>query len=186
MPFILSLVPQNKCFIDEGDDIHFLSFLKYPETNAIMKKTTMNLFFILFLSFFSVTVKGQSPSSYEQLMEKMLVVTNSTATYQAGITQMITMFKQQSPNAPGEFWVSIEEELTKNILNDMTVMLTPIYKKYLTAEDLSQLIAFYDSPIGKKLSTVNPQIVSESMAAGQQWGMSLRPKIQEQMKAKGY
>ncbi len=146
----------------------------------------MNLFFFLLLSFFSVTVKGQSPGSYEQLVEKMLVVTNSTATYQAGITQMITMFKQQSLSVPGEFWASVEEELTKNILSDMAVMLTPIYKKYLTAEDLSQLIAFYDSPIGKKLATVNPQIVSESMAAGQQWGMSLVPKIKEQMKAKGY
>jgi hypothetical protein len=151
-----------------------------------MKKTTMNLFFILFLSFFSVTVKGQSPSSYEQLMEKMLVVTNSTATFKAAITQVIAMLKQQSPNVPEDFWAPMEGELTKNIPNDMAVMLTPIYKKYLTGEDLTQLIAFYDSPIGKKLSSVNPQIVSESMAAGQQWGMSLLPKIQEQMKAKGY
>lgn len=151
-----------------------------------MKKTAMNLFFLFFLFFFSVTANAQSVDSYEQLMAKMLAVTNSTATYQAGITQMITMFKQQSPNVPEDFWTSMEGELTKNVPNDMAAMLTPIYKKYLTAEDLTQLIAFYDSPIGKKLSIVNPQIVSESMAAGQQWGMSLVPRIQEQMKAKGY
>ena len=151
-----------------------------------MKKTTMNLFFLLLLSSFSVTANAQSADSYEQLMEKMLVVTNSTATFKAAINQVITMLKQQSPNAPEDFWVSMEGELTKNVPNDMAVMLSPIYKKYLTAEDLTQLIAFYDSPIGKKLSIVNPQIVTESMAAGQQWGMSLVPKIQEQMKAKGY
>jgi hypothetical protein len=55
--------------------------------------------------------------------------------------------------------------------------LLPIYDKYFTDDEIKQIIAFYQTPVGKKTIAVLPKIVSESMMAGQQWGQSLQPEI---------
>lgn len=45
-----------------------------------------------------------------------------------------------------------------------------IYAAHFTREDVGQLIAFYQSPIGQKLIKEQPAVMSESMTAGQKWG----------------
>ena len=61
-------------------------------------------------------------------------------------------------------------------------MIIPIYEKHFTHEELKQLIAFYESPIGKKLIKVQPQIMMESMAAGEEWGKKLVQKAMEKLR----
>jgi hypothetical protein len=52
-------------------------------------------------------------------------------------------------------------------------MLMPIYDKYYTNEDLEGLIAFYGSPLGKKLLKSMPEVLRESQTAGYQWGSKI-------------
>jgi len=68
----------------------------------------------------------------------------------------------------------------------MTEMLTPIYQKYLTQKELEDVLAFYESPAGKKISDVTPNITKEAVLVGQNWGASMVTKIQAKMKEKGY
>ena len=42
---------------------------------------------------------------------------------------------------------------------------------------MDDLIAFYDTPLGKKLSTVQPQITLESMSVAQQWAAEIGQKV---------
>ena len=65
-------------------------------------------------------------------------------------------------------------------------MLTPIYQKYLTQKELEDVLAFYESPAGKKISEVTPDITKEAVQVGQIWGASMVTKIQAKMKEKGY
>ena len=55
--------------------------------------------------------------------------------------------------------------------------MVPIYAKYYTQQDMDDLIAFYDTPLGKKLSTVQPQITLESMSVAQQWAAEIGQKV---------
>ncbi len=57
-------------------------------------------------------------------------------------------------------------------------LLVPIYAKYLTKSDVEGLIAFYRSPVGRKLATVTPAISSDSTLAGQQWATSIAGGLQ--------
>jgi hypothetical protein len=57
-------------------------------------------------------------------------------------------------------------------------LLVPIYAKYLTKSDVAGLIAFFKSPVGRKLATVTPAISFESTKAGQQWAASIAPGLQ--------
>lgn len=96
---------------------------------------------------------------------------------------METQFKQSLPNVPDEFWKEMRKEVNAGTLIDLIV---PIYDKHFTHDEIKQLITFYESPIGKKISTTLPAVMQESMAAGQKWGEALAQNVLEKLRKKGY
>jgi len=61
--------------------------------------------------------------------------------------------------------------------------LIPIYSKYLSKDDVRQLITFYRSSIGKKLVTVTPVIDLESANIGRVWAQSMLPGLEAQLRS---
>ncbi len=59
----------------------------------------------------------------------------------------------------------------------------PIYDKYLTAEDLKGLLAYYSSPLGQRMLKVLPEIAQESQAAGFALGQKAAQQTMEDLKA---
>jgi len=59
----------------------------------------------------------------------------------------------------------------------------PIYDKYLTAEDLKDLLEYYSSPLGKRMLKVLPEIAQESQAAGFSLGQQAAQQTMEDLKA---
>ena len=59
----------------------------------------------------------------------------------------------------------------------------PIYDKYLTAEDLKGLLAYYSSPLGQRMQKVLPEIAQESQAAGFSLGQKAAQQTMEDLKA---
>jgi len=51
--------------------------------------------------------------------------------------------------------------------DELVAAMVPIYQRHLTKSDLDAIVAFYDSPSGKKLLKEQPAMMSESMEAGQ-------------------
>jgi hypothetical protein len=61
----------------------------------------------------------------------------------------------------------MEEETRRAFTAERMVEgLVPVYERYLTAEDVKALIAFYESPAGRKLVAVQPLLIRESGAVG--------------------
>ncbi len=64
-----------------------------------------------------------------------------------------------------------------------------LYGRFFTHEDVTALLAFYATPVGRKTLTVLPQIVQDSMAIGQQWAQANVPRIinilQERLRSEG-
>ena len=50
-----------------------------------------------------------------------------------------------------------------------------------TKEDIKAMIAFYDSPVGKKITAKSGEVAKASMAAGQEWGATLQPMMMKYM-----
>ncbi len=71
-------------------------------------------------------------------------------------------------------------------VNEFIEMIIPIYDKHFTHEEIKQLIAFYESPIGKKMIKVQPQLMMDSMAAGEEWGKKLIKRVKEKLHEEGY
>ncbi len=129
---------------------------------------------------------GQVNKEYSKVLKKMFEVSGTEESYQVGITQMFTMFKQQYSSVESDVWDDLEKEFSKTSLNDLTEMLVPVYSKYLTLEDLQELIRFAETPVGKKFAKNTPLIMQESMQIGQQWGMKIGQDFEKKMKEKGY
>lgn len=136
---------------------------------------------VLFLLTFLITFA--QADEFTKDIETYLHMTNSLSSVQMLTPQLTQSMRQINPSIPQDFLDELVNEMTTRSLLDLMV---PIYKKHFTHKDIQALIAFYNSPIGKKLAEKTPLITQESMVAGQQWGAGLAMEIMKKLKSKGY
>lgn len=148
-----------------------------------MTKVLTVFSFLLIISF---STFGQVDTEYSKTLKNMFEVSGSEESYQTIINQLFTMFKQQYPDVEVAIWNDLEKEFSQTSINDLTEMLVPVYSKYMTQEDLEELVKFYQTPIGKKFAKNTPLILQESMQVGQQWGMKIGQDFERKMKERGY
>jgi len=146
-------------------------------------KTAILSAILAFLTTFSF---GQDTTQYRTSLKKMMQLSGSEAAYKGVMTQMISMFKQQQTGVPEGFWDDFEAEISKDAFNKLINLVLPIYQKHLTESDLLGVIAFYETPAGKKFAEKTPLISQESMIAGQEWGKLIGQQVVEKMREKGY
>jgi hypothetical protein len=64
-------------------------------------------------------------------------------------------------------------------------VIAAVYDRHLSSEELRQLIAFYRTPVGRKVIAEMPVIVQESMQAGQTWGTQIGTSVAAQLANEG-
>lgn len=132
------------------------------------------------------TEAAAAAAAKEQDIRKLMQMTGSANMGLQVMDNMIAQFKKMMPQIPEDFWTDFRNEVNAKELTDLIV---PIYARHFNHNDIKQLIAFYNTPIGKKLVALQPQIMQESMAAGQKWGAKVgqraMKKIQERKKKQG-
>jgi hypothetical protein len=143
------------------------------------------ILFLLILTL-SWSVGNAQTDSYSKTLKKYIEVSGSMQSFSVAIKSIMGNFKNMKTGVPDEFWKEMETELSGTSIDELVTMLTPVYKKYLTEGDLNEIIAFYNSPAGKKMAESTPGIMSESMKAGQVWGQAVATRIVDKLKEKGY
>ena len=134
------------------------------------------------LGFLSCMLFAQSGSKQGKI-KHLMEVSGSGALGQQVATQMIKSFKDAYPDVDQAFW----NELIKEIHGeDLERLIMPIYDKYYTEAEVDQLITFDESPLGQKMLSSLPDIMSESMQVGREWGQTLAKNVMEKLKNKGY
>ena len=143
-----------------------------------MKKSLLILSFCVL----SLSVNAQSTSK-SQKINQLLELTGSGKMGIQVMNQMMEHLKSSSSDSKAK--TEFLEEFKKEVkAEDITNMIIPIYDKYYTESDIDQLIAFYNSPIGKKMISTMPQVMQESMVVGQAWGKQIIEKVQAKLKEK--
>jgi hypothetical protein len=82
------------------------------------------------------------------------------------VLKMVPADKQAAFNA--EFEASLPSYYDK---------MAKVYSEVYTKEDVKAMIAFYESPVGKKMSAKSGELAEKSMVAQQEWGTALQPMI---------
>jgi uncharacterized protein len=144
-----------------------------------MKKVLM---FLLCVSI-AVSVSAQNSPEKAKDIRKVMEISGAGVNGVQVMETMVGQFKQALPDVPDEFWKEAMKEVSADALIDLIV---PIYDKHFTHAEIKQLIAFYETPVGKKLSTTLPLITQEAMAAGQKWGEEIGQSVVEKLRKKGY
>ena len=92
--------------------------------------------------------------------------------------------RAQSPTIPAEFW----ERFLVKARADVGVLvdsLAPVYATRFTKAELEQLLAFYESPVGRRVVADQPAIAQESQQLGMRWGTRMGAAIAVEMANEG-
>jgi hypothetical protein len=111
----------------------------------------------------------------EAEVRKMIKESGVAKTMKLVMDRMFDAFKAQNSTLSADFWTRIEADMK---IDDLLEKLVPIYAKYYTIEDLKAINAFYESPAGRHMIEVQPQLSTDAMQVGQTWGRSLATQVQ--------
>lgn len=130
-----------------------------------------------FLSLLSISAVAEQASA--QSVKKLMDKTGAGNLSMQMMEQMIPALKNMLPNAPETFWEDVMKEIDADGIIGLVI---PIYQKYLTEEDVTALNSFYDTSAGKKMVSVQPAIMQESMSIGQAWGQKIAQGVMQKYK----
>ncbi|MCU0869226.1 MAG: DUF2059 domain-containing protein [Burkholderiales bacterium] len=125
-------------------------------------------------------------------IKKLFATTGGTkmgAQFAGMITsQLARNLKAVKPGTPDKAFVAVNKDLTALFDDRMSQpgglidQVIPVYDRNFTHAEIKELLAFYDTPIGRKVVETLPRVVGESMQIGQAWGQSLGPEIESRVK----
>jgi uncharacterized protein len=109
------------------------------------------------------------------------------------VPQIIGDFKKINSEIPDKIWdeftkVGIAE--LKRSLPELEEPVIAMYDANFSADEVKQLVVFYQSPVGRKIVLQLPQLTQQMMAMGQSWGERAGARAVERIRAaakqKGY
>lgn len=117
-----------------------------------------------------------------QNIRLLFQATNSKDLVPQVLDQFVVAFKQAAPNVPQEFWDAIKKKVDVNELVDLMI---PIYDKYFTADDIKAMLAFYDSPTGRKVTATMAPMTQEKITVMQAWGREKGMEVEQELARRG-
>jgi hypothetical protein len=128
-----------------------------------MKNTFYAVVFLLvgFSSF-----AQESDATYKAKAVQLIEI-NSGATFDVMLKPLVGMVAEESRDA---FKAEVKESM-KDLFDKLAV----VYMESFTEAELDEILAFYATPVGQKMTAELPVITEKSMQIGQQWGAQLQP-----------
>lgn len=129
----------------------------------------------------------QSPAAL-QAAQEIVAATGATALFNpliAGvIEQAKVLFLQQDPSLSrdaNEIAAKMRADLAPR-LSELNDAVAKMYATHFTEQELKDLLAFYKSPVGKKLVVQQPEIADGSLKFAQDWANKLSDEVVEKMR----
>ena len=100
----------------------------------------------------------------------------------------VQQIKSVRPDIPARYLEILHEESDRLMRVKMdepgglTDLLVRIYSNYYTHKEIKGLLEFYQTELGKKTIRVMPQLLNDSMIAGQQWAQRNVPILYESVR----
>jgi hypothetical protein len=121
--------------------------------------------------------RAQDAGSKERKVRKLLELNGSAELAKTSYEEICKRFAAV-PSLPKGFEQEFRKETQATDLVDIVV---PVYVKTLDEDVLDALVAFYETPAGKKYAAAQPAILKGSEAAGAEWVEAKMEKVLAQM-----
>jgi uncharacterized protein len=162
-------------------------------TTRAMRMATM----AIALAAMSPAAHAQQPSAAALATAKEIVsLTGSTVLFTPLIAGVIEQAKllllQQNPNL-GKVLTEVGDKMRADMAPRFEELVNELARQYAThfnEQEIKDLLAFYKSPLGKKLIVEQPAVADASLKFAQTWANNLSDeviaKMREELKKKGY
>ncbi|GAB4451556.1 MAG: DUF2059 domain-containing protein [Armatimonadaceae bacterium] len=117
-----------------------------------------------------------------QAIRQLIDLTGGGKALRQQIDQSIDAQKAMSAESgiPPEFWDKFRRRLKVEVLVEALI---PVYDKHYTLDEIQAIIAFYQTPVGKKLVEKSSVIMQESYEVGAAYGQKVGEEIAHEMQA---
>ncbi len=136
------------------------------------------------------TLAAQAAGNRAQGVERMKIAkrvvqaSGAEALILKSIELTIPAQRSQNPNIPPEFWDRFVSRARADV-GLLVDSLAPVYATRFSKAELEQLLAFYESPVGRHVTAEQPAIAQESQQLGVRWGTRMGAAIAVQMADEG-
>lgn len=121
---------------------------------------------ILVLVFISINVNAQEDTVYKEDTAKLVAVISQNA-FKPYIDQFTS-------SVPAENQEAFRKDINAT-LPELYSEMANIYMEEFTHSEVLELLAFYSTPVGKKMADSSASLAQKGMSVGQAWGA----KVQE-------
>ena len=136
----------------------------------------------------AVAQSAPAPANF-QLAREVVLASGATRSFEGVIPsilqQSLSVFVQQNPDLQKEL-----TEATKTIApglekraSEIVDIIASVYATRFSQAELKELLAFYQSTVGKKFVTLLPNVLEESFIKTQEWGGKLSEQVVQQLRA---
>jgi uncharacterized protein len=159
-----------------------------------MKKLTRAMIHPIWAGALCLSVMTVSPAAFAAdaagiaMAKQILTVTGATDAFNpliAGvIEQSRLLYLQQNP-AFGKDLSEIAAKLRTDLqsrFSELTDEMAKLYADAFTDREMKEILAFYQSPTGKKLLDQQPKLVNASMRFAQDWANKLSEEVTAKMR----
>ena len=107
--------------------------------------------------------RTNATDEYKETMKKIMKLSGASTTTDDFSRKLSSMMKFNAPEKDEAYWNEFTKKWKEKIENKVLEMYMPIYEKHLTLEDLKAVVAFYESPVGKRYAETSLIAMNEAM-----------------------
>ena len=141
----------------------------------------------------AAAMDAEKHANIEALLKDTGMLANMSRMIDLLVPQIMGSLKNENPKIPDAIWdefTGMCAEEMKRSLPELEEPVIAIYHANFSADEIKQLVAFYQSPVGRKIVIQLPQLMQQSVAMGQSWGQQVGAHAIERIRAaakqKGY
>ena len=116
-------------------------------------------------------------------IKRLLELTGGARMGDHALDRLFEIQRDALPEIPAEVW---DEARRSFETGELAEVLAGVWDRHFTHEEILGLIAFYKSPLGTRLREMQPQLLQESLFAGEEWGRRALERLQERLRQKGF
>src|SRR5215831_10457840 len=141
----------------------------------------------------AAAMDAEKHGNIEALIKDMGMFGNMTQLIDLFTPQIIGDLKKINSEIPDSVWDDFAKVCTaemKRSLPELEEPVIAIYDANFSADEIKQLVMFYQSPVGRKIVVQLPQLAQQIVNLGQSWGQQAGARAVERIRAaakqKGY
>ena len=121
----------------------------------------LSILVLLPLLHISSPVFAQLTPQHEKDIRRLMELTEVGKTVEAGSRLLLS--EQINPEGPIELYNAIKARFKSELFIEAIVL---VHAKYWSHSDTRALIAFYSTPLGKKMTSIQPKMIEDFIEAG--------------------